>query len=100
MHLQVAVFHVERQRDAFARDGGAERRHSIEVERVTKFIRPRSAAGFNAGSPGARVGMSIAWFAERTKPIAQGFETEESEALIGSLEAHLTLIFANLAGGG
>jgi hypothetical protein len=46
----------------------------------------RSAAGFDAGGEVARVVASEAGFAERAEQIAQGFEAEEVEALVGDFE--------------
>ena len=50
MHMQVAVFEVERQRNAFARDRRVQRRRRVQVDRVAELILLRGAAGLDSGS--------------------------------------------------
>ena len=60
VHVQVVVLEVERQADAFAGDGRAERGGGVEVERVAELVALRGAAGLDAGGPVARVVAAVA----------------------------------------
>ena len=97
VHVQIVVLQVERQADAFARDRRAERRGGIQVQRVAELVRLRSAAGFDAGGPMARVVAAKARFAQRAEQIAQRLEAQKVQALVGHFEARLTFGHAGLA---
>ncbi len=71
MHLQVGIFDVKRQRQAFALDGAGERGRDVEIERIAEFIESRSAAGFDAGGQIARIVTAEAGLAQRSHQIAQ-----------------------------
>ena len=64
-----------------------ERGGGVEVERVAKFVALRRAVGLDAGGPMVRVVAAEARFAERSEQIAQRFEAQEVEALVGDFEA-------------
>src|ERR1035437_10713268 len=97
MHLQVAVFEVQRKPEPFALDGRRKRRRDVEIQRVAKFIRLRRAAGFDTGCPVAPVMASKTRLAQRPQQIAQRLESQKIEALVGDLELHLLLCLANLS---
>src|SRR3981189_3817164 len=97
MHLQVAVFKVERKPEPFALYGRGKCGCDIEVQSVAKFILFRAAARLDAGRHVARVMTSKTRFAERPQKIAQGFESQEIEALVGDLELRLLLRIAYLS---
>src|ERR1035438_6187475 len=97
VHLQVAVFDVERQGEALALDGARERGRNIEVKRVAEFVGAGSAAGFDAGREVAGVVTSKAGFAERAEQGAQRLEAEEVEALVGDFKFSLWRVLADLA---
>jgi hypothetical protein len=92
MHLQVAVFKVQRKPEPFALNRAGKRRGDVEIQRVAKFILLRSAARFDAGRHVARVMASKTRLAERPQQIAQRFESQKVEALVGDLELRLLRI--------
>ena len=96
VNLQVGVFDVERQIEAFALDGAGESRGDVEVEGVAELVGFGGAAGFDAGGQVAGVVASEAGFAEGAEQVAQGFEAEEVEALVGDFEFGL-LRFSGLS---
>ena len=97
--LQVGIFDVERQREAFALDGAGERGGDVEVERVAELVGAGSAAGFDAGGEVAGVVASEAGFAKGAEQVAERFEAEEVEALVGDFEFGLLGVFTELAAG-
>src|ERR1035437_3584299 len=97
MHLQVAVFEVQRKPEPFALDGRRKRRRDVEIQRVAKFIRLRRAAGFDTGCHVARVMASKTRLAQRPQQIAQRLESQKIEALVGDLELRLLLCAADLS---
>src|SRR5579864_2076593 len=97
MHLQIGIFDVERQGEAFALNGAGERCGDVEVERVAELVGARSATRFNAGGEVAGIVASEAGLAERAEQIAQGFEAEEIETLVGNFEFCLRRILADLS---
>ena len=99
MDVEVVVLEIEREAYAFAGDGGGEGGIGVEVESVAEFVTARCAAGLNAGGPVARVVAAEAGFAEGAEEIAQRFEAEEVEALVGDLEADGVLDVADFAAG-
>ena len=95
--LQVAVFDVQRQFEPFALDCIRKRGRDVEVERVAELVGLRRSAGFYARGHVARVVTAKARLAERSQQVAQRFESQKIEALVGDLEAGLLLAFANLS---
>src|ERR1700689_1687336 len=97
MDLQVAVFDVEWQGEPFALDRARKRGCDVEIERVAELVRAGCSTGFDAGGQVAGVVASKTGFAERPEQVAQGFEAEEVEALVGNFEAGLLLRISHLA---
>ena len=73
------------------------RRRDVEIQRVAKLILLRRAAGLDAGCHVARVVTSKTRFAQRPQQIAQRFESQKVEALVGDLELRLLLRVADLS---
>src|ERR1700677_415470 len=96
MDLQIGVFDVERQREAFALDGAGERSGDVEIERVAELIGFRSPAGLDASGEVAGVVASEAGFAERAEQIAERFEAEEVEAFVGYFKFCMGCVFSGL----
>src|SRR5208282_4623419 len=96
MHLQVVVFEVQRKPEPFALNGRRKRRRDIEIERVAKLILLRSAARLDASRHVPRVMTSKTRLAQRPQQIAQRFESQKVEALVGDLELRLLLRLAYL----
>src|ERR1700686_1406528 len=97
MHLQVAVLKVQRKPEAFSLNRRRKRRRDVKVQRVAKFILLRRATRFDARRHVAPAMTSKTPFPERTQEIAQGFESQEVEALVGDLELRLLLRVADLS---
>ena len=85
--------------EAFALDGAGKRGRNVEVECVAELVGLGRPAGFDAGGEVAGVVASEAGFAERAEQVAQRFEAEEVEALVGDFEFGLLLVFADLSAG-
>ena len=88
VHAQIGVLQIERQPDSLAGNRLAQGRRGVEVEGVAKFVRLGGAAGLDSGGPMPRVMAAVIRFAEGTQKIAQGFESEKIEALVGHFEAN------------
>src|SRR4029077_10891766 len=97
MHLQVGVFNVQRQREAFALNGAGERGSDVEVERVPELVGLGGDTGFDAGGQVAGVVASEAGLAARAAQSTQWFEAEEVEALVSNFEFVLPLGRAQLS---
>ena len=95
MDLQVAIFEIQGEPKAFALNRARECRGDVEVQRVAEFVLLGGAAGFDAGGHVAGIVASEAGFAERAEQIAEGFESQEVQALVGDFEFGL-LRFADL----
>jgi len=64
MHLEIGIFDVQWQFQAFALDGAGKRRGDVEVESIAEFVTPRGATGFNARRLIASVVPSEAGFSQ------------------------------------
>src|SRR5262249_24968366 len=64
----------------------------LEVERISKFVRTRNDAGFNACRKVARVMPAKTAPPERAEQILQRFEAQEVDRFVGDFKAHLRLI--------
>ena len=96
MHLQIGVFNVQRQLQAFALDGAGERGGDVEVEGIAELVGPGCAAGLDPGGKVAGVMTSKTGFSQRAHQVAQGLEAEKVQTLVGNFELGL-LGFARLA---
>src|ERR1700692_3669026 len=97
MHLQIAVLKVERKPEPFALYSRGKRSRDVKVQRVAKLILLRRAARFDPRCHVARVMPSKTRLAERPEQIAERFESQEVEALVGDLELRLLLRIAYLS---
>src|ERR1700752_233940 len=89
MHLQVGVLDVERQVEPLALDCVRKRRGDVEIQRVAELIGFGRPAGFDAGREVAGVMAPETGFAQRTEQVAQRFETEKVQTLVGDFESRL-----------
>ena len=96
MHLQVAVFEVERKPEAFALNRAESVAVMSRFKRVAEFIWLRRAARFDAGCHVARIMTPETRLAERPQQIAQSLESQKVEALVGDFELRLLLRIADL----
>jgi hypothetical protein len=94
VHLQIVVLQIQRQLQPLARNRRAKRCRRVQIQRVAEFVSPRSAARLNPRRPVPRVVPSKARFAQRPHQIAQRFEAQKVQALVGHLEADVVTIAA------
>jgi hypothetical protein len=73
MDVKIVVLEIERQADALARDGGAERCRGVEVQRVAKLDRARRSAGLDPRGPVARVVAAVVWICRASRADRAGF---------------------------
>ena len=76
----------KRKRKPFALDRVRECRCNVEVQSVAELVGLRRSAGFDAGRKIAGIVPSKARLAQRAQQIAQRFEPQEVETLVGDLK--------------
>ena len=90
--LQILVIEIERGLQAVAADRGEQRGIDVQIQRVAKLIAAAGALGFDAGGKLAGIMPAKTGFSERTQQVAQGFEPEKIERLVGDLELGFALL--------
>ena len=97
VHVQVFVFEIQRQLDAFALHGAEQSLADVQIHGVAEFVLFGRAGGLDAGGQIARIVRSEARVAQRPEQILQRLEAEKIDALVGDLDVDAAFLLAGAA---
>src|SRR5579884_1182899 len=92
MHMQIGIFEINRNLDAFAAKCRKQRLGDIEVQSVAELVQLTRTRRFNSGGEIPRIVPAEARFPERSQQILQRPEAKEVERLVGHFEPDLPIL--------
>src|SRR6267142_5895663 len=89
MHVQIAIFQIDRHLQSLALNRRQQGRVHIEVDRVAKLVGLARAFGFDTGGQMRGVVPAERALAQTAKQAPQSLVTEKVETLLSHLEFHV-----------